>query len=142
MGEHIARCQSYEGGIGGEVYGEAHGGFTYCGLASLYMMGKTDLIDMDKLLEWCAARQMPIEGGYNGRTNKLVDSCYSFWIGACFPIIKKVMGIDSREILYDNIALQAYVLVCCQDEYGFYDKPGSMPDYYHTAYSLAGVSHA
>ena len=24
-------------------------------------------------------RQVRLEGGFQGRTNKLVDSCYSFW---------------------------------------------------------------
>ena len=27
------------------------------------------------------------EGGFMGRTNKLVDGCYSFWQGAVFPIL-------------------------------------------------------
>ena len=142
VGEYIARSQTYEGGIGGEPGGEAHGGYTYCGLASLCMLNKTHLVDLDRLLEWCTLRQMTVEGGFSGRTNKLVDSCYSFWVGACFPILKDIMNIDRRTPLYDHLALQAYVLVCCQDVMGFFDKPGSMPDYYHTAYSLAGVAHA
>ena len=28
------------------------------------------------------------EGGFMGRTNKLVDGCYSFWQGAVFPILQ------------------------------------------------------
>lgn len=27
------------------------------------------------------------EGGFNGRTNKVVDSCYSFWQGALFNLL-------------------------------------------------------
>lgn len=30
---------------------------------------------------------MAVEGGFQGRTNKLVDSCYSFWMGGIFPIL-------------------------------------------------------
>mmetsp|Transcript_19418 Transcript_19418/g.19412 ORF Transcript_19418/g.19412 Transcript_19418/m.19412 type:complete len:118 (+) Transcript_19418:381-734(+) len=48
--EHIARCQTYEGGIGAEPYGEAHGGYTYCGLASLVLMNRTDVLDLDRLM--------------------------------------------------------------------------------------------
>jgi protein farnesyltransferase subunit beta len=29
-------------------------------------------------------RQMPVEGGFQGRANKLVDGCYSFWLGRYF----------------------------------------------------------
>jgi len=28
-----------------------------------------------------------LEGGFQGRTNKLVDSCYSFWQGAALAIV-------------------------------------------------------
>lgn len=31
---------------------------------------------------------MSLEGGFQGRTNKLVDGCYSFWGAGDFPIIK------------------------------------------------------
>ena len=35
-------------------------------------------------------RQGLIEGGFMGRTNKLVDGCYSFWQGALFPLLQRV----------------------------------------------------
>ena len=37
--------------------------------------------------KWALNRQMDIEGGFQGRANKLVDGCYSFWLGAIFPMI-------------------------------------------------------
>ena len=83
---------------------------------------------------------MSVEGGFNGRTNKLVDSCYNFWVGACFPMLKDALGIDRKIGLYDKKALQAYTLVCCQATMGLYDRPGSRPDYYHTSNSIAGLS--
>lgn len=32
-------------------------------------------------------RQMKLEGGFQGRTNKLVDGCYSFWQGGTFGVL-------------------------------------------------------
>lgn len=32
---------------------------------------------------------MSIEGGFQGRTNKLVDGCYSFWQGATFEVVRE-----------------------------------------------------
>ena len=32
---------------------------------------------------------MKYSGGFQGRTNKLVDGCYSFWVGACFGILQE-----------------------------------------------------
>ena len=34
--------------------------------------------------------QGQIEGGFMGRTNKLVDGCYSFWQGGLFPLLQRV----------------------------------------------------
>jgi protein farnesyltransferase subunit beta len=31
-----------------------------------------------------------MEGGFNGRTNKLVDGCYSFWQGGLFPLLQRL----------------------------------------------------
>ena len=32
--------QSHEGGIGGEPWNEAHGGYTFCGLAAAALLGQ------------------------------------------------------------------------------------------------------
>lgn len=37
----MPRClQSHEGGIGGEPWNEAHGGYTFCGLAAAALLGQ------------------------------------------------------------------------------------------------------
>ena len=78
----VCRCQTWEGGLAGEPGGEAHGGYTYCGVAALYLLDSLHQLDLDSLLGWLSRRQMTYEGGYSGRSNKLVDGCYSFWQGA------------------------------------------------------------
>ncbi len=35
---------------------------------------------------------MKFECGFNGRTNKLVDNCYSFWQASVFRLIADVTG--------------------------------------------------
>lgn len=47
------RCQTYEGGLGGEPGNEAHGGYTYCGLAALVLIKKTDAINLERLIVIC-----------------------------------------------------------------------------------------
>lgn len=89
---------------------------------------------------------MSLEGGFQGRTNKLVDGCYSFWGAGDFPIIKaelyRSFGSD-QDYLFDREALQEYILLCCQAEYGgLIDKPGKPTDFYHTCYCLSGLSVA
>lgn len=93
---------------------------------------------------------MGLEGGFQGRTNKLVDGCYSFWGAGDFPIIRAELlrsgnsgTEDDLDYLFDREALQEYILLCCQSEYGgLIDKPGKGPDYYHTCYCLSGLSVA
>ena len=42
---------------------------------------------MDTLQDWLVKRQMTFEGGFNGRSNKLVDGCYCFWVGSAISLI-------------------------------------------------------
>lgn len=146
--EWIVSCQTYEGGFAGCPGMEAHGGYAFCGIASLALLNKTHLCDVDALLRWCVNRQMRLEGGFQGRTNKLVDGCYSFWLGAAFPIISAILSQENKElletVLFNQGALQEYVIICCQalPGGGFIDKPGKHRDVYHTCYALSGLSVA
>lgn len=146
--QYIRRCQTYEGGIAGEEGLEAHGGYSYCGLAALCIMGKADALDLRSFLNWVAHRQMPLEGGFQGRTNKLVDSCYSFWQGAIFPLLHEAfrqqgtdMALPERHLWFAPSPLQTYVFLACQHQSGgLRDKPGKSADFYHTCYALSGVA--
>ncbi|XP_055382969.1 protein farnesyltransferase subunit beta [Condylostylus longicornis] len=146
----IASCQTYEGGFGGCPDLEAHGGYTFCGLAASIMLGCTEKCDVEAILRWALARQMRYEGGFQGRTNKLVDGCYSFWVGAIIPMAQKILVNKNKKLidllktpLFDRSALQEYILLCCQKPNGgLIDKPGKYPDLYHTCYTLSGVSIA
>jgi len=45
--------------------------------------------------------------------------------------------------LFNQKALQEYLIFCCQElEGGLRDKPGKKRDYYHTCYCLSGMSVA
>eukprot|EP00951_Prasinocladus_malaysianus_P026249 scaffold232482_cov19-Prasinocladus_malaysianus.AAC.1 len=43
---NIARLETYEGGLAGEPGNEAHGGYAFCGVAALALMGRLDVLDM------------------------------------------------------------------------------------------------
>uniref|UniRef100_A0A0N4ZTG2 Protein farnesyltransferase subunit beta n=1 Tax=Parastrongyloides trichosuri TaxID=131310 RepID=A0A0N4ZTG2_PARTI len=141
----IRDSQTYEGGFGASPDIEAHGGYTYCAVAGLSLLNKLDIIDLTNLSCWIQLKQMPFEGGFCGRTNKLVDACYSFWQGAVFPILKK-FALTKKHFIYPEIdvkALQVYTLFISQDPLGgMKDKPGEKCDLYHTCYSLSGLSIA
>ena len=91
---------------------------------------------------------MRLEGGYQGRTNKLVDGCYSFWQGGAVALLPRHRGpatkrescdgtadstscdgeggsdYDPDELLMDTTRLQRYILRCCQrTDGGLRDKP-------------------
>lgn len=140
--ENIKKCQTFEGGIAPAPFCEAHGGYSYCGIATLILLNKLHEIDVKSFVRWIVNRQMTVEGGFNGRTNKLVDSCYSFWQGSVFNLLS--MGDSTltydKELLYDQLSLQAYILFCCQNPNGgLFDKPGKPPDFFHTNYATAGL---
>ncbi|KAG1143314.1 hypothetical protein G6F37_007069 [Rhizopus arrhizus] len=145
--DFICKSQTYEGGIGPYPGKEAHNGYTFCGLAAMEILDGMSRLNLDRLTRWCSERQMKLEGGFQGRTNKLVDGCYSFWGAGDFPIIKSALSrhehINTSDYLFDREGLQEYILLCCQSQYGgLLDKPGKRVDYYHTCYCLSGLSVA
>jgi protein farnesyltransferase subunit beta len=144
----IASCQTYEGGFAcaSQPYysmastlldaprpplGEAHGGYTFCAIASWVLLepfmestsaasdnilpgfakeyatnGEADerkmtegpQINMKTLLRWLVQVQGTEAelGGFKGRTNKLVDGCYSWWCGGAFALLE-ALGIGGTE---------------------------------------------
>jgi protein farnesyltransferase subunit beta len=48
--DFIVSCQTYEGGMGAYPGNEAHGGYTFCALAALVILGKTNRINFDNLV--------------------------------------------------------------------------------------------
>lgn len=110
----IAGCQTYEGGFAcathlfpsGEspAQAEAHGGYTSCSLLAYFLLSSVKPaqeadsslgakwprpIDIDAALRWSVLMQgEAIEaGGFRGRSNKLVDGCYSWWVGGGVPVL-------------------------------------------------------
>ncbi|SCV04361.1 LANO_0G09736g1_1 [Lachancea nothofagi CBS 11611] len=137
--QFLLRCQTYEGGFGAcPQEDEAHGGYTFCAVAGLAILESVEKCNISMLSEWCSARQTAEEKGLSGRSNKLVDGCYSYWVGAVNTILE-TQGYSS---CIDKPALQEYILKCCQstERPGLRDKPGKSPDYYHTTYVLMGLS--
>jgi len=104
----LAACQTPEGGLAGAPGGEAHGGYTLCGLGAALLAagvrggeGRASegasaavraALDLRRLAVWAARCQSPAAGGFSGRTGKLVDGCYSYWQGAVFPLLEVVGG--------------------------------------------------
>lgn len=94
VADYLCSCQTYEGGFGGEVDNEAHGGYNFCALAALHIIGEATKCNLRALEFWLVCRQMKVEGGFQGRTNKLVDSCYSYWQGAAIALLTMIKNGD------------------------------------------------
>ncbi|KAM4600617.1 protein farnesyltransferase subunit beta isoform 2-T2 [Polymixia lowei] len=148
-GEVDVRCQNWEGGLGGVPGLEAHGGYTFCGTAAMVILGKEHMLDPKALLRWVVSRQMRFEGGFQGRCNKLVDGCYSFWQAGLLPLLHRAFfkegesELSRQRWMFEQQALQEYILLCCQNPAGgLLDKPGKSRDFYHTCYCLSGLSIA
>ncbi|KAK9467463.1 terpenoid cyclases/protein prenyltransferase alpha-alpha toroid [Lipomyces arxii] len=143
VADYVSRCQTYEGGIGASPGNEAHAGYAFCGLAALCILYDPrkvgDHIDLDSFVEWLSQRQYQPEGGFSGRTNKLVDGCYCWWVGGCWALLEA----GGQPVLWSKPDLQKFVLSCCQaPRGGLRDKPGVKQDFYHSCYVLSGLSEA
>lgn len=162
--EYVSRCQTFEGGISSRPDAEAHGAYAFCALACLCILGEPHImipkyLDVPLLISWLSSRQYAPEGGFSGRTNKLVDGCYSHWVGVCWPLLEACLDgpsvLDAKTgqlkpekphgSLYSREGLIRYILCCCQDQTrrgGLRDKPSHKSDSYHTNYTLSGLSSA
>jgi geranylgeranyl transferase type-1 subunit beta len=131
----VQSCRGYDGGISLIAGQESHGGSTFCGAAALVLMGKLDqVLDEDgwrtQLVHWCVHRQI---GGMQGRTNKVEDTCYSYWIGGTLCLL-------GMEHLLDQDKLRNYIMSCQHARGGFGKIIGAYPDVLHSFYSLAWMS--
>ena len=52
--------QTYEGGLGGEPGNEAHGGYTFCGLAALMLIDQAHKLDLPALLHFVVRCQVSL----------------------------------------------------------------------------------
>ena len=118
----IASCQTYEGGFACSTFSfpsgespalaEAHGGYSSCSLLAHFLLSSVKsaqedesslgtsfpkTIDVDAALRWSVLMQgEAIEaGGFKGRSNKLVDGCYSWWVGGGVPVLEELVRRDS-----------------------------------------------
>lgn len=143
VADFLISCQGPDGGFSPSPGCETHGGYSFCSVAALNILGRLKDIRIDHAIRWCAERQMPFSGGFNGRPCKLVDTCYTWWCGAMGRILADFVGIDP---FWNEEALATYVLQVCQCSSsklgGFFDKPGKKSDMYHTMYGLTGLSAA
>lgn len=78
------------------------GGTTFCAVASLYLMGELETSltqrQTESLKRWCMLRQ---QSGFQGRPNKPVDTCYSFWVGGTLQVLTCTNCHLSKSQLYD-----------------------------------------
>ena len=66
-------------------------GSTYCCIAALSLLGALDSENHEDTIHWLVNRQISSaeedqDGGFNGRVNKLADTCYAFWAGASLDV--------------------------------------------------------
>lgn len=119
LGEWVGRCQTFEGGISGAPNNEAHGAYAFCALACLSILDSPTIsipkyLDLTSLTHWLASTQTRVEGGFAGRTEKLVDACYSHWIGGCWAFLHAALDIPTGNDLWSREGLVRYLLCCGQ----------------------------
>ncbi|KAI5722864.1 hypothetical protein M8J76_014911 [Diaphorina citri] len=115
--EFIFRSLSYDGAFGQGPCLESHGGSTYCALAK-------------SLKRWLIFRQ---RSGFQGRPNKPVDTCYTFWIGASLSILNAATWIDEERLLLSVLDTQHMTG-------GLSKWSDTQADILHTYLGIAGLS--
>jgi protein farnesyltransferase subunit beta len=138
VAEFVLSCRSYDGGLGPSPTLEAHGGYLHCGVGIMKMLGRLGDLNLNELIRWIAVRQSAFAGGFCGRPNKLVDSCYSWWVGSAARIIADHLGIPP---FWNERAMAMYILQVAQArDGGFAPRPPAVRDHFHTLYAIGGLA--
>lgn len=131
----IRNSYCYDGGIAPHPGLESHGGSTFCAVASLSLMNKLDstltIRQLNQLRRWCLFRQ---QSGFQGRPNKPIDTCYSFWVAAALELLGALKFVDRERNLEFLDSTQDRVTG------GFSKWPDSDPDPMHAYMGIAGMS--
>lgn len=126
--------QSYEQAFGQVPGTESHSGSTFCALASLFLSDNMDRIannQKEGLIRWLVNK---VDFGFSGRTNKPVDTCYSFWTGGSLHLLEAYNFVAPFE-------RQRNKLMFAQHRNGGLSKfEYYPPDPLHTSLGLAGLS--
>lgn len=131
--EYVMSCHNFDGGFGSRPDSESHAGLIYCCVGFLSLTDNLHLINPDTLGYWLCERQLP-SGGLNGRPEKLPDVCYSWWVLSSLYMIGRSHWMDKE-------ALKKFILACQDTETGgFSDRPGDMPDPFHTLFGIGALS--
>lgn len=132
--DFIQKSISYDYGIAQGPELESHGGSTYCAVATLALCQKLDILNnsqLNGLRRWLLNRQF---SGFQGRPNKPIDTCYSFWVGAALKILD-AFHLSNYE---DN---RSFVLATQNNIIGGFSKwVNTHCDPLHTYLGLAGLS--
>jgi len=129
--EYIISSQGYDSGIGQAPLEESHAGSSFCAIAALKLMGTLEKLPYKaELVKWLVMRQAL---GFQGRPNKLQDTCYSFWVGASLCILGHYDLIDGKHS-------RNFTLSCQYQNGGFAKWPNTKPDVLHTYLSFCGLS--
>ncbi|KAK7470636.1 Rab geranylgeranyltransferase [Stygiomarasmius scandens] len=130
---YIEQCRNFDGGFGSSIGAESHASQVFVCVGALAILDRLDVVDVPTLSWWLAERQLP-NGGLNGRPEKLEDVCYSFWVLSSLSVLNKVHWIDADK-------LTSFIMSAQDPENGgIADRPGDMPDVFHTHFGVAGLS--
>ncbi|KAK7733660.1 geranylgeranyl transferase type-1 subunit beta [Cytospora paraplurivora] len=91
-----------------------------------------------------AADDPPRHIGFNGRCNKVADTCYTWWVLGSLSILGVLNSGSDRNNTVDPAALKAqrdFLLDKTQHVIGGFGKrPGNPPDIYHSSLGLAALA--
>ncbi|RKP29009.1 terpenoid cyclases/Protein prenyltransferase [Metschnikowia bicuspidata] len=146
------------GGMASAAYAEPHSGLTFCGVAALSLLNPETIFAAepantawkDATVDWLVHRQYDVSslqpddehdpanvGGFNGRPNKLQDTCYSWWVMALMRLLR-----GAEPPLFDVPRATDYLLHSTQHAImgGFGKHPRAFPDPLHSFLGIASLA--
>ena len=174
MRRYVRQCvHGYDGAIGLIPGQESHGGACYTAVAGVGLCAEAlgEQLNIESHIglketsfaHWCLSRQVSAwsgvdgVGGFQGRVNKVADTCYTFWVLGALQMLDrgKLHGTTKNKTaeeadikwldMYNKDAIRKFLLdkdTGTHDHLrgGFGKIPGTLPDVLHSYYGICGLA--
>ncbi|KAJ3411923.1 hypothetical protein HDV05_001504 [Chytridiales sp. JEL 0842] len=147
----ISELQTTEGSFKGDEYGETDTRFTYCALSALSILKALDKVDVEKAVEFLG-KCMNFDGGFGSTPGGESHSGQIFCCVAALAIVDCLHLISSndddrlswwlaeRQLKNGGLNGRPEKLEDDEEGGGIADRPGDVPDIFHTLFGIAGLS--
>ncbi|TLD14682.1 hypothetical protein PspLS_10969 [Pyricularia sp. CBS 133598] len=115
--------------------------FEYTDVASDEDEDEENFFHPDSLSRLSITDEYPPFVGFNGRVNKVADTCYCWWVCGTADILRQMHSSEGVDVSMAQESARRFLMEKTQHMIGGFSKhPGGPPDVYHAYFGLSALA--